>query len=214
MLFRSGLPITAQLAIVSSGLTLIQRAVNGFGQTMTASFTVGNRIEMYINLPFNAFQTTLATYTGQNIGAGRMDRVKLGVRQTMVISVAMTLVISGTVILLAEPISLLFGLGGQAQTYCTEHLRTVALVNLVLSMYVPLFGVFQGANHPGIPTIVATGSLGMRVLVTYLFRYSSFLGYRIIWWNGLFGFGMGFIISWSYYLSGRWQKNAELISDV
>ena len=50
---------------VPMGLTLIQRAVNGFGQAMTASFTVGQRIEMYLNLPCNAFQTTMATYAGQ-----------------------------------------------------------------------------------------------------------------------------------------------------
>ena len=50
----------------------------------------------------------------------------------------------------------------------------------------------------------------MRVLTTYLFRYGSFLGYRIIWWNGLFGFGTGCLITWSYYLSGRWQRNAAL----
>ena len=79
-----------------------------------------------------------------------------------------------------------------------------------MSTYLPLFGVFQGANHSGFPTIVATGALGVRVLVTYLFRYSSFLGYRIIWWNGLFGFGMGFLITWTYYLSGKWQDNAVI----
>lgn len=211
---KVGTPIALQMMIVSMGLTLIQRVVNGFGQAMTASFTVGNRIEMYLNLPCSAFQTTLATYTGQNIGAGKMDRVKLGVRQTMLISLLLTLVVSGAVILFAPSISQLFGISGQAEVYCLEHLRTVALINIVLSLYIPLFGVFQGSNHPGIPTIVATSALSMRVLVTYLFRYSSFLGYRIIWWNGIFGFGMGFLISWFYYLSGRWQKNAVLESKV
>ena len=58
-----GFPIALQMIIVSFGLTFIQRAVNGFGQAMTASFTVGQRIEMYLNLPCSAFQTTLATYT-------------------------------------------------------------------------------------------------------------------------------------------------------
>ena len=125
---KVGYPIALQMVIVSLGLTFIQRAVNGFGQAMTASFTVAHRIEMYLNLPCTAFQTTLATYTGQNIGAGRLDRVKLGVR----------------------------------------------------------------------------------VLTTYLFRYSSFLGYSIIWWNGLFGFGMGVLIAWSYYLSGRWKLNSNI----
>lgn len=205
-----GLPISLHMMIVSVGLTLIQRAVNGFGQAMTASFTVGNRIEQYLNLPFNAFQTTLATYTGQNIGAGKMDRVKTGTRQTILISLGMTVMISAMVWLLAGNIITLFGLSDQAAVYCLSHLRTVALVNIILSVYVPLFGVFQGANHSGFPAVVATFSLTTRVLVTYLFKDSPFFGYRIIWWNGLFGFGMGFIVCWIYYLSGRWQTRATI----
>ena len=207
---QTGFPIALQMIIVSVGLTFIQRAVNGFGQAMTASFTVGQRIEMYLNLPCSAFQTTLATYTGQNIGAGRMDRVKLGVRQTLVISLIMTLCISGLVWFFAGNIITLFALSDTAAEYCLAHLHAVALVNIILSCYVPLFGVFQGANHSAVPAFVATGALGMRVLTTYLFRYSPFFGYTIIWWNGLFGFGMGFIISWSYYLSGRWQKGSRI----
>ena len=205
---KIGFPISLQLMIVSVGLTLIQRAVNGFGQAMTASFTVGTRIEQYLNLPFNAFQTTLATYTGQNIGAGRIDRVKTGVRQTIVISLLSTLVISGAVWLLADNIILLFGLSDQAAVYCLSHLRTVALVNIILSLYVPLFGVFQGANHSGFPAIVATCALTTRVVVTYLFKDSPVFGSSIFWWNGLFGFGLGCTVSWAFYLSGRWQKGA------
>ena len=50
----------------------------------------------------------------------------------------------------------------------------------------------------------------MRVLVTYLLRYSPFLGHTIIWWNGIFGFSLGFLITWSFYISGKWQKGAIL----
>ena len=205
-----GLPIALQMAIASLGFTFIQRAVNGFGKAMTASFTVGQRIEMYLNLPCNAFQTTLATYAGQNIGAGRLDNVKRGVRQTLVISLIMTVAISALVWLFADAIIGLFSLGSQAMIYCRSHLKTIALINLVLGMYIPLFGVFQASNHGSACTVVATSALSVRVLVTYLFRYSSFLGYTIIWWNGRFGFGMGFLISWSYYLSGRWQNHSTI----
>lgn len=205
-----GFPIALQMVIVSFGFSFIQRAVNGFGKAMTASFTVGQRIEMYLNLPCNAFQTTLATYAGQNIGAGRMDNLRRGVRQTMLISAVMTVLISALIWLSADSIIGLFGLGSEAVTYCREHLRTIALINLVLAMYIPLFGVFQASNHGVMGTVVATAALTIRVLVTYLFRYSPFLGYTIIWWNGWFGFGMGFIITWTYYLSGRWQKNSAI----
>lgn len=203
---KIGMPIALQLMIVSFGLTLIQRAVNGFGEDMTASFTVGSRIEMYINLPCNAFQTTMATYTGQNVGAGKPDRIRKGTRQTILISVLMTIVISSAIWVFSDKIVTLFALNEQAAKYCISHLRTVALINMVLSVYIPLFGVFQGTNHSLVPTFVATFALTTRVIVTYLLRYSTFLGIKIIWWNGLFGFGMGCLISWTYYLIGAWQR--------
>lgn len=203
---RVGLPIVLQLSIVAFGLTFIQRAVNGFGTAMTASFTVGHRMEMYLNLPCNAFHTTLATFTGQNYGAKKISRIRIGTRQTIRMSLILTLLISVLVWAFAKEIVSICGLGGEAGEYCLHHLRSVAIINVVLSIYVPLFGVFQGTGHSGVPAIVATCALGTRVLVTYLFRHSAFLGSSVIWWNGIFGFGMGFIISWSYYLFGNWMN--------
>ena len=119
--------------------------------------------------------------------------------------------------LTAQNIIDLFKLNDAAAGYCIQHLRTIALVNVVLSVYIPLFGVFQGTNHSGMPTIVATCALSVRLIVTYLFRYSSFFGYTIIWWNGLFGFGTGCTITWLNYLNGWWLKgtkvHAEKISE-
>ncbi len=205
-----GLPISLQLIVVSFGLTFIQRAVNGFGKTMTASFTVGQRIEMYLNLPCNAFQTTMATYTGQNVGAGKVSRIKAGLRQTIVISFLMTLVISACVWVFAPQIIDLFKLSGEASVYCLAHLKAVAMINIVLSIYIPVFGVYQGTNHSLFPMIVACCALGTRVITVYLLRYSPFLGHTIIWWNGIFGFGMGFMITWSFYLSGIWKRGLEV----
>ena len=207
---RIGFPISLQLMIVSFGLTFIQRAVNEFGKVMTASATVGQRIEMYLNLPATAFQTTLATYTGQNIGAGKPERVKKGVKQALLIALSFTLCISALVTVFSGSIVTLFSLSDQAAVYCLQHLRAIALVNIVLTMYVPVFGVFQGSNHSAFPMVVATVALGTRVLVTYLFRYSDIFGHTIIWWNGIFGFGMGFVVTWIYYLSGKWQNNAAI----
>ena len=103
----------------------------------------------------------------------------------------------------------LFTLGEEATSYCLRHLRAVAFINIILCLYLPLFGVFQGTGHTIVPMVVVIGALGVRVFVTYLFRYSSFLGAGIIWWNGLFGFGTGFLIAWAYYLSGRWMERGK-----
>lgn len=91
---RVGAPISAQLLVVAFGFTLIQRAVNDFGQAMTAAFTVGQRIDMYLSLPGHAFQTTLATFAGQNIGANKLERARQGAMQTLLIALAMAIAIS------------------------------------------------------------------------------------------------------------------------
>ena len=207
---RVGFPISLQLIVVSFGLTLIQRAVNSFGQIMTASFTVGQRIEMYLNLPGNSFQTTLATYTGQNIGAKKYDRVLLGVKQTMIISFILTIFISFLVYVFAIDIIKLFGLSSSAMLVCVKHLRAVAIINIVLSMYLPIFGVFQGSNHSIVPMITVLVALTFRVLSTYILKNSLFFGQSIIWWNGIFGYGVGFIITWSYFFSNKWKENANI----
>lgn len=206
----AGLPIALQMAIVSLGQTFIQRAVNEFGKQMTASFTVGQRIENYAIMPCNAFQTTLATFTGQNIGAGRMDRVKLGARQAVLLSLVVTAAISACIWVFAPQIIELFAISDQAAEYCLQHLRTSALIYLILAAYVPVFGLFQGTNHAAIVTFVALAALTTRVAVTYLLRYGALFGHTIVWWNGLFGFGVGFSIAWGYYLSGRWKRGARI----
>lgn len=182
------------------------REGDGFGRAMTAAFTVGQRMEMYMNLPCNAFQTTLATYTGQNVGAGKVERVRLGARQTVAMSLLMTMCISALVWALAPKIVSLFGLGSEAADWGTSCVRTIALINIVLATYIPLFGVFQGTGHGIAATLVATFALTTRVIVTYALKDGATFGHTIVWWNGLFGFGMGFCITWGYYLSGRWKR--------
>ncbi len=210
MTVKMGLPMSIQMVVVSTGLTFIQRAVNGFGQTMTASFTVGQRVEMYLNIPGNALQATLATYTGQNIGGRRPERIRIGLRQSLFISFMLTGLTGLAMWILADPFISLFKISEDAAVICRMHIHAVCFVNMFGAMYFPLFGVFQGANHPTIPTVVAIFSLSTRVAVTYLFRHSSFLGSSIIWWGGGFGLGMGFLVSWIYYLSGKWMKHSRI----
>lgn len=203
---KIGLPISINLMIVSIGLSFVQRVVNEFGKDMTASFTVGSRIEQYMNLPFTSLQTTLATYTGQNVGANKIDRVKKGSVQAIIISLCFTLVISFIIYNNAESIALLFNLSDQSLKYCIMHIKAVSLANIMLGMYVPIHGTLQGTGHSFYPVIVASSVITLRVIIIYTLRYSSFLGYTIIWWNGLFGFILGFILTWGLYLSGKWQK--------
>ncbi|MCM1468839.1 MAG: MATE family efflux transporter, partial [Bacteroides sp.] len=164
---KAGFPMALQQFIVSVGMVFLQRAVNGYGKFMTASYTVAMRIESYIQLPASSLQVTQATYTGQNLGADNMERVTKGTKQTFIMSEIITVVLSVLVFFLAKQICTLFNLTIDATTYCTTHIRTVALLLPILAAYFPILGLFQGANNGFKATIVATSALLIRVITTY-----------------------------------------------
>ena len=204
----TGFPVTLQQMIAALGTVFIQRAVNGYGQAMTASYTVGSRIEMYAQMPINAFYMALATFVGQNIGAGRIDRVKQGARQTILLCLLVTAAIAAVILPFGDRIIRLFGVSGQAMEYCQAHIRVTVLAFVLQCMYLPLFGVFQGAGDGFAITRTAVVALGIRVLTTYTLCNLPLFGYRIVWWNMVFGFTGGFIITWIHYLRGTWQRKS------
>ena len=204
---KAGFPMALQQFIVSFGFVFIQRAVNSYGEAMTASFSVAQKLEAYMTLPASALMTTQGTYTGQNIGAGRIDRVKTGAKQTTLISEIITMCILSVVFIFARPMVSAFGLGQEAIDYCTAHVRFVALCLPVFASYFPLLGLFQGANNGLFSTLVATGALTVRVASTYLLQGLPGFGYHMIWWNTLIGWGFGFMLAWTHYLRGKWKKD-------
>lgn len=206
---KAGFPMALQQFIVSFGFVFIQRAVNSYGEAMTASFSVAGKVETYMTLPASALMTTQGTYTGQNMGANRIDRVKTGAKQTVLISEIITVCILTVVFIFARPIVAAFGLGAEAIGYCASHVRFVALCLPLFASYFPLLGLFQGANNALFSTFVATGALTVRVATTYLFKGIPGVGYHMIWWNTIFGWGLGFVISWTHFLRGKWQKNLK-----
>lgn len=76
--FRLGLPIALQNALIAFSCIFLQRIVNGFGESVVAANTALGRIEQLVQQPYNSLGAALTSYTGQNVGAGKIDRVKQG----------------------------------------------------------------------------------------------------------------------------------------
>ena len=212
-IIKVGFPIMLQQTVAAFGIIFIQRAVNGYGQTMTASYTVGSRIEMYVQMPLNSFYMALATFVGQNIGAGEKQRVKQGARQTILLSLIITVIIALGVVLFENQLIGLFGISEDAAVFCRQHLKVTAIAFVLQSVYLPLFGVFQGAGDGFAITRTAVVALSIRVLTTYTLCYLPIFSYRIVWWNMIFGFSGGFIITWIHYLSGKWLKKNIIVME-
>lgn len=202
---QRGFPMALQQLIVSLGFVFLQRAVNSYGEAMTASFSIAQKIETYMTLPASALMTTQSTYTAQNMGAGKPERVITGARHTVILSELISICILAVVFVFAAPIVTAFGLGEEAAGYCTAHVRCVALCLIPFASYFPLLGLFQGANNALYSTFVATSALAVRVLSTYVLQELPGIGYHMIWWNTLLGWGLGCILAWVHFFRGKWR---------
>ena len=89
---RLGLPLALQWGMIAVSTTALQTVANSFGATAVAAFTATNRLEQLVQQPFGSMTMALSTYSGQNIGAGRSDRIREGFRDSLL---AMLLVAAG-----------------------------------------------------------------------------------------------------------------------
>lgn len=83
---RVGLPMALQFAITATGVMVLQSALNGFGSATIAAYTAGSKVQQLAMQPMNTFGITMATYAAQNLGAGRIDRIREGVRKCTLVS--------------------------------------------------------------------------------------------------------------------------------
>jgi len=75
-----GLPMGLQYSITAIGSVMIQTAVNGLGTVYVTAVTAANKVNFFFACPFDAMGATMATYGGQNVGAGKWDRLHEGIR--------------------------------------------------------------------------------------------------------------------------------------
>ena len=92
-LLNMGLPMGLQYSITAIGSILLQTAVNGLGANAMAAVTAGSKVYMLCACPYDAIGTTAATFAGQNLGAGKPERVHQGVRACTVLGVIYAAVI-------------------------------------------------------------------------------------------------------------------------
>lgn len=203
-----GAPMAVQQSVVSCGFMFMQRLVNSCGEDMVASFTVGSRIENYLILPTISFQSTMATYTGQNIGAKRPDRVSRGLRQVIGLAICITLPLSAAAYFLAPQIISLFAISGQAAAYCAQHLHLAACAVLVFAVYFPCNGLLQGAGEGLYATACAALALGVRVALAYLLIKTALFGVAAIWWSQLLAWVVTLIFCYCHYFRGTWKTRS------
>ncbi len=207
-ILKLGVPTMVQMCIVSGGNVLIQRVVNDLGTVALAANTAAARIENYMFIPVQSMNNGLATFTGQNVGAGKYDRVLGGRRQARYIIVPTALLISLLLWVFAKPLIGLFGVTGEALTLGIQHLRFIAPFFVIFALYMSTAGVLTGSGDVLAAACVTLSVLGVRVAATYIFNYGFHLGFPSLYYANPIGWAFGFIVVWLRFRTGIWKTKA------
>jgi putative MATE family efflux protein len=207
-ILRIGLPTAVQQSIVSLGAVAMQRLVNGFDEAAIAAFGAGNRVNSFVFVPIIGFQSGLSNFTGQNIGAGRLDRVRRGYRATLAMGLSATVVICVLMYVAARRMVSLFGLSGESLAVGAEMIRFHAVWYWFFSLYMLLGGVLQGAGDTLLQSAATLTALAVRVALGYLcVRYGLF-GYSAAWATTPIGWAAAALITNIRYFTGGWKDKA------
>jgi len=166
---RLGLPLAMQWSMVALSTSALQAFVNSFGADAMAAFTATNRVENLVHLPYGSISAALATYAGQNYGAGNLHRVKDGLKHGMLISAVFTVVMMTAYQVFSAPIMRMFvketvviDIGAQALRLTSWFYIFLALINMCRgilngigdALFAFINGVVEVICRIGLPLLV------------------------------------------------------------
>lgn len=209
LVLRLAAPSTLTQVVMSSGNLALQRVVNHFGGVyagLMSGATAGQRVESFISIPMFAFGTAMSTFTGQNVGAGNLERVKKGRKMGLLMGVAVSLAISIVVMLLRAPLISLFGVSEEGMRYGIMYLNIFCPGLFLFGLYIINNGILQGSGDVGYTTFILMTSFALRIVLVYTLAFNTSLEYLTVWIMQPFGWFINAALSWGRYFQGGWKK--------
>jgi len=206
-----GLPTGLQQTFVSMGMLAITRIVNGFGTDVIAAYSVAGRIDSLAGMPAMNFGAALSTFVGQNLGANKPDRVKQGLKATFLMSGALAVFTSLTIIIFRHQLMMLFTTDAAVVAIGAEYLVIVSSFYVFFSSMFVIGGVMRGAGDTLIPMFITLFALWV-IRIPAAAIMSKYFGVDGIWWSIPVAWFIGMVLSYLYYLKGNW-KNKVVVSN-
>lgn len=212
-----GLPSGLTQAIFSFAMIILQSLTNSFGTVVIAANTAVMRVDGFAMMPNFTFGTTMTTYTGQNIGAGRIDRVEKGVKDGLKIGLSVSVVLVALILLFGQYLMQMFTSTPEVISTGMRMLRILAVGYIAMGVTQILSGVMRGAGDTMTPmwiSIITT--VIIRVPIAYGLEFLTrpeggamgsgtpdplFISLLISW-------VMGAVITSIAYRMGRWKKKS------
>lgn len=210
-MMRLGVPSGLQSSMYAVSNMIIQVGVNSLGTIVVASWAMTGKTDGIFWAVSNALGAAITSFIGQNLGAGRQDRVKLCVKQGLILAFSVTVSLSALIMLLGRPLLHIL----------TEDQAVIDTTYQIMTYFVPFYftwtlievlsAVLRGAGDAVRPVvIIGLGICLLRILwILTLFQ----------WFHTLLVLSLCYVVSWVvtstamtiYYRRGRWMQRANVI---
>jgi putative MATE family efflux protein len=205
-MIKIGLPTGIQQTLVSLGMMMLTRIVNEFGPSTMAAYTAAARIDSFASMPAMNLSQALMTFTGQNMGAGKTERVKKGHRAAIIMNIVISLSITLLVTLAGHWLIGIFTTDSVVIDIGARYLLIVGFFYIIFGNMFINNGVMRGAGDVFIPMISSLLALWIvRIPCALLFTKVFGMGSDGIWWSIPAGWFIGFVFTTWYYRTGKWK---------
>ncbi len=207
-----GLPMALQFSITASGVMILQSAINSFGSTVVGAYTAASKVEQLTTQPLLTFGTTMAVYVGQNLGAGKLDRIREGVKKGVILSIIASIVGTLLVVFFGKAFITMFIAGDQLEAIDLA----VKYLKFVLIFYIPLGLIFifrntlQALGYGLMPMLAGVAEMVVRTFFAFFVATKiGFMGICIA--NPAAWFGAAIPLTITYVIKMNKIKKKEAL---
>lgn len=208
-ILKACIPMGFQYSLIYLSSSILQWVINGFGTSIIGAFTATSQIENLIQQPFTALGTAIATYTGQNIGAGKMDRIKQGLFAALKICAIYSLVLLFVFWGFGKIVMNIFVSDMDIIENAVKGIRITSTFFMALGVSQILRYLLNGTGDSVYSMANGILEIVCRLVFVFALTNISFIGQWGIWWTTAFTWLCTAIFSLWRYKSGKWKQEAK-----
>lgn len=203
-----GVPAGLQGMIVSVSNVIVMAYINQFGSSGVAGFSCSNKIDNFMGLPVNSLMLAITTFVGQNLGARQYERVKQGVRASLVMSISIVVTLGVFVFLFSDSLMRIFTSDMDVIEDGTIILRIMCPCYIFLCFHQVYSGALRASGRSSVPMITS--------IIAFVVMRQIFLAVAIPLYHHISIIGIGYSFTWAmaalmtgiYYFTSNWLQKA------
>ncbi len=202
---RIGLPTSVQQCAIALGLIALLGIVNSFGTDTLTAYGAAGKIDAIITQAILTLSGALAAFTGQNIGAHRLDRVREGLRFTFGVNILFSAVTFAAVYFFGEDMMRAFTSDPSVIAIGREYLLIIGGFFVVHGGLNVFNGALRGAGDTVFTMTVSLVCLWI-IRIPLAYQLSAWYGRQGIWWAIGISIAIGLLVTYIYYRTGLWKR--------